>query len=298
MRFKMERVRLNPRGHARRGGFAAAIASGVALLAAPSSAVENAALASDNVPAAILEACETNADPSGAFEPAVAAAIGDLDALGVFIGEDFAEVRIGFCALRAHQGPVATTACARDVILVDEKYAGADQRPLLRATLAHEMKHVAQHRERRARLGAAWCDSDAYRAERPTLEAEAETFGDAVSTLFYVGRKIEITNSCPVAVRVYLEGDGVFAANAKKPPAFFSAPAGASVEAPAASMSRRILYYAESAASGGKRWVWRDKRGPDPRFIEGRTVGLKRRTLPAPGDASTPFRLVLRCSKS
>jgi hypothetical protein len=273
---------------------ALAFALSVAGAASPAIAADApAAIASDQVPAEILRTCEAKAQAFGAYDVAVAGAIADLDALGVFAPEDFSAVRIGLCPLRAHGGPVATTACARDIILLDEKYAGADARPLLRATLAHEMQHVRQHRDRRVRRGAAWCDSDAYRPERAALEAEAAAFGDAVAALFYVGRPIEVRNACTVAVGVFLEGEGVAAGRAGA--RLFDAAAGATVQAPSAATSRHVRYYARSAAADGRRWVWGDAQGPDRRFIDGRTVGLRRLTLPAPRDAAAPFRLVLRC---
>lgn len=281
-------------GRRTRRAHALAFAIAVGGAASPAiAAVAPGGIASDQVPAAILAECERNAKPFNAFDAEVAGAVEDLDALGVFAREDFSAVRIGLCPLRAHQGPVATTACGRDVVLLDEKYAGADERALLRATLAHEMRHVAQHRTRRARLGAAYCESEAYRAERTALEDEADRFGDAAADLFFVGRAIEIANACPVDISIFLEGDGIAAVAA--PASLFTAPAWSRVKAPATSTSRHIRYYAESARRDGRRFVWRQARGPDLRFIGGRTVGLRRVALAAPRSVTAPFRLGLAC---
>lgn len=282
-------------GRARTINFAGALgALALASSAAAAGSAGAAGLASDKVPADIIAACEAAARPFGAFDAAVETAIGDLDALGVLLREDFSGVRIGFCPLAAHDGPVATTACAADVILLDAKYAGPGAGPLLRSTLAHEMRHVRQHRARRAQLGPGYCAGADYRGERAALEAEAEAFGDETAALFFVGRPIAIRNDCPVAIRLYLEGEGLAGAGGA-PAGPFIAPARSTAPIGAATTSRHIRFYALSEPKDSRRWVWRAAQGADRRFIGGRTVGLKPMTLAAPRAPDAPFRLVLSC---
>ncbi len=136
------------------------------------------ALPADELPQTMLTACDDQAKAVGEFAGPIAAAADDLIAAGIFHREQFIGVRIGFCDLRKANGPVATTSCLDDVILLDAKYKVPSQALARNATLAHEMKHVLQHRENRAAFGAGYCLSDAYEIDKPAMEIEADAFGD------------------------------------------------------------------------------------------------------------------------
>ena len=97
------------------------------LLAATLVAADNAAAQpnpSDDIPQHVLDECDEQAMSYEGYDQAILAAAEELAALGVFEKNEFRNVRIGFCDLRGVQGPVATTSCARDTILLDQKYAG------------------------------------------------------------------------------------------------------------------------------------------------------------------------------
>lgn len=273
---------------------AAALVAALACLS-PSMAAEP--LTANLLPPRLLADCESAAEPFSRYAPVIAAAAGDLDDLGVFALSEFAGVRAGFCALQAAGGPVATASCADGIILLDEKYARAGEALTLRATLAHEMAHHFQHREKRAAFGAGYCDSPRYAADKPALEAEADAFGDAVAELFVLGRPVEIVNACAAPVLVYLEAADPVAVRGHEP-AFLRVDAGAAAPAPERALSGAIRYYAKTAPGAAPAFVWRDAAGPHARFVEGRSVRLKEAQLAAAGRETGAFRLRLTCAEA
>ena len=248
----------------------------------------------DALPAALLARCDAGAAPFQAYAPAISASAAALLDMGIFSREEFNGVRVGFCPLVAAGGPVAAAACASDIILLDDKYAQADQSFVLNATLAHEMKHVLQHRARRARYGEAYCSSARYAAERPRLEIEADAFGDATSMLFSQGRPIEITNACAAPLAIYVEPVDP-AATVEAPPAFAIIPPQARATAPARALSSRALVYARTRPAAGPAHVFERQSSPNLRFIDGRAYRLREMRLANAGRASGPFQLRLSC---
>ncbi len=146
-------------------------------------------LPADDLPQTLLTACDEQAKAVGEFAGPIAAAVNELIEAGVFQREAIEGVRIGFCDLRNADGPVAATSCLDDVILLDAKYEAPSQALVRNATLAHEMKHVLQHREKKAAYGEGYCLSEAYETDKPGLEAEADKFGDeALEILLLQGK--------------------------------------------------------------------------------------------------------------
>ena len=242
----------------------------------------------------LLEACDARANARGAYERPIAAAVEALTGMGVFSPEEFGDVKIGFCALRAAGGPLATTSCAGDIILIDDQYAARNEALPLKATLAHEMRHVLQHREQKALHGAAYCEGALYEADKPRFEAQADRFGAAVATLFFSGRAVEIRNRCDAAVTVYLEAQR---------PASAAGAALESVSIEANSKARAAL----RALSGRFNVAARtnDESAPQPetiadgkvrrRIVDGRTRYLTEATLASEDRATGPFFLTLSC---
>ncbi|MEZ5917837.1 MAG: hypothetical protein R3C40_09815 [Parvularculaceae bacterium] len=264
-----------------------------AMLGGPAvAAAEDGRQASDALAPALLSACDARAARYEELDPALAAAAQALIALAVFTPDDFAGVKAGFCTLRAHGGPVATTACAEDTMLFDEKYRADDQRLPLAATFAHEMKHRAQHAGLRARYGAGYCRSDQYRSDRAALEREADAFGDAVGALLFLGRAVEIRNDCAAVMSVYLEAERPASAPAHIGPVDVAPGAAAPTALHATAGAFKVYAHAESGApvwaggrSGGERWM-----------IDGKAVPVRSLDLPAAVPASGPFVLRLACS--
>ena len=148
--------------------------------AAPLSAVK--------LPPELLAACDEKTKPLENLVGPIRAAADNLINAGIFTAEDFEGVRLGFCELRKANGPVATASCREDVILLDVKYADRSEALVRSATLAHEMKHILQHRKLRAAFGVSYCLSDDYEAGKPEMEKEADAFGDkAAETLMLQG---------------------------------------------------------------------------------------------------------------
>lgn len=251
-------------------------------------------LTADLLPPQLLADCEARADPQGRFAPAIAAAARALIDIGVFAAEEFKDVRIGFCALQKAQGPVATAACADGVILLDEKYSRPDQALALRATLAHEMAHHFQHREKRKAFGDGYCESARYGADKPALEAAADAFGEAVAELFVLGRPVEIANACAAPVLVYVEAADPVAVRGAAP-AFLRIEAGAAARSPEGALSGAVRYYAATAPETAPARVWRDEESAHTRIVEGRHIRLKETGLRAAGREKGPFRLRLKC---
>ena len=275
------------------GGAGAAIA---AMLAALSSARagETSILTADQLPPALLAACEARAAALDRAEPAIATSAAALTAIGALAPEDFDGVRIGFCPMRRESGPVGATSCRDDIILLDEKYRAPREALVLHATLAHEITHVRQHRAKKASLGAAWCDSAAFRAAKEAHEAAADEFGDKAAALIALGREIEIINDCDAPLLVYAEAvDPVPAGGVA---AFERArPHGAAVARDRA-LSGRVLYYAETAPASGPKRIFTDPKSSQSRFVDGRLVRLAAARLSAPDRLTSPFRLRLSCA--
>ena len=243
----------------------------------------------------VLAACEARAEPFGGDDRTINEAAMALIDMGVFNATDFSDVKIGFCGLRAARGPVATTSCASDTILLDAGYAVDDEKLALKATLAHEMQHYFQHREQKAKFGDGYCESARYQADKAWMEAEADAFGDDVAALFFLGRATEITNDCPVPARVYLEADMPRAARDEFP-GFVEVAANATAAAPERALSKFFRLYAEATPDEGRKRVWGGSAMSDKRAIDGKIYGLTPVALEAPSRSTGPFQLTLSCS--
>lgn len=250
---------------------------------------------SDEIPGAFLHACEKVAMQRGAYAPSVAGAADGLSELGVFTKAEFRDVKIGYCDLRSVDGPVATTSCARDIILLDTKYADEDEAFTLKVTLAHEMKHYFQLKEQKSRFGEGYCTSERFKADKAWLETEADTFGDNVIALLVTGRSVEIKNECPASVAVYLEFDKPVGAGGEAGKAIDVAP-NSTVAAPGRSVSNLFRLYARSEPHDGRQHFWRDTGQAHIHRIDAKLVGLKRATLSNRERSTGPFQLRLSCS--
>ena len=268
---------------------------GALLLAASFAGAARAeALAADLLPAPLLAECEARAEDAAGYAPPIAAAAKALANIGAVAADDFDDARIGFCALRRAGGPVAIASCPDNVILLDEKYAPADQALALRATLAHEMTHHRQHRAMKKKYGAGYCASARYERDKPALEAAADAAGDAVAELFLLGREVEIVNDCDAGLLIYLEADDpAFARDA-----VFErlAPRGRALSSERA-FSSRFRFYAETTPSAGPAHRWPESAGAQSRIIEGRRISLMETRLAAPANRETgAFTLRLSCN--
>lgn len=251
---------------------------------------------SDQLPQDYLNACDDRAKAFGAYDRRIADAADDLTAMGVFKSEELHDVKIGFCDLRKINGPMATTSCTDDIILLDSGYAARDQGLVMKATLAHEMKHVLQHRELKEEFGEDYCFTDRYVADKSWMEEEADAFGNAVAALFFTGRPVEIRNDCPVAVSVYLEADNPISSMAGALQ-FMTAPPRSTIASSERAISKFFKLYAETEPYRGGIKVWRDARMAHTRIIEGGRYGLKSLTLPNAARSTGPFRMTLSCDQ-
>ncbi len=252
-------------------------------------------VSSDEISEDFLSACDDQAMPFGAYDGEIAAAVTSLTAMGVFAEEDFRDVKIGFCDLSSVGGPVATISCAGDTILLDAGYAAKDQHFVLKATLAHEMKHYFQHRKLKAEFGEGYCLSDQYGADKTWMEVEADAFGEEVAALFYLGRSIEVRNECPTAISFYLEADYPIMAQ-KGPRTFTTAPPGSTVLSPERALTRSFLIYAETQQPhDGAKKVWGNAASVQKRKIDGAIYGMTTITAPNPRRSTGPFQLTLNC---
>lgn len=254
---------------------------------APSSTLDEALLS--GCEAAARQAKGRSAESAGG---PVRAAISSLTALGVFESDEFAGVSIGFCPLRAAGGPVGTTACAEDLILLDDKYRHDDQQLPLISTLAHEMKHVLQHREQRAAWGPGYCASARYLGDRDALEAEAGAFGDAVAALAHLGRPVAVENACNRTIRIYLDGDAM-AQDAQPSGGLIEIDAKATAPTERTTRSRHVRFYAETASAPLRRWE--NPNAMTAHRIEGRTRGLVDAVLASAARIDGPFVLRVTC---
>lgn len=263
-----------------------------ALLAARTAAASP--VPSDEISPTLLHACDEQAMPFGGYDPAIAAAVADLTAMGVFTEAEFHSVKIGFCALRAVEGPAATISCARDIILLDSGQSANDKRLVRNANLAHEMKHYLQHSAQKAVFGERYCFNDQYAKNKIGMEEEADAFGDEVAALFFAGRSVEIKNECPVPVSIYLEADRpVWAAGGALD--FTQVAPHATVVHAERSASKFFRVYAETQTSGGPKRIWGAARSADSRIIAGKSYGLKPVTLSNASRSNGPFRMTLSC---
>ncbi len=251
-------------------------------------------LTADRLPPALLAECDARAAPYERFEPPVAAAAKALIDIGAFRREDFLDVAAGFCALQAADGPVAATSCGDGVILLDEKYADPREALSLRATLAHEMIHHRQHKEKKGRFGAGYCASLRYAADKSALEAEADAYGEKVAALLVTGRGVEIVNSCDASISVYLEAEDPVAVR-ERAASFERVEAKSRKILDERARSGAVRFYARSAPAAGTVHVWQDIESAETRFVEGRLARLKRMRLTAPDGLHAPFRLRLEC---
>lgn len=271
------------------------VAAGAALACSVAPA-SSGPLTADRLPPSLLADCDARAEPLGRTAPTIAEAAAALIDIGAFSQKEFQDARIGFCALRSAGGPVAATSCGDGVILLDQKYAAASQTLNLRATLAHEMTHHLQHRDRKARFGDAYCASARYLADKAALEEEADAFGDKVAELFTLGRGVEIVNACDAPVSIYLEAENPIAVRGAEA-AFQRVPAKGTATSTERALSGRFRYHARTMPTAGKAHVWEDRTSPQSRIVEGRLVRLKTLRLSASDRADSPFRLRLSCQR-
>ena len=249
---------------------------------------------SGDIPQYILDECDAQAKLYGGNSEQVLAATEKLVALGVFARADFHDVKIGFCDLKGVRGPVASTSCERDTILLDKKYTNKDQGLVLNATLAHEMKHHFQHTELKNRFGENYCFSDRYIADKSWMEEEADKFSDNVAGLLFVGRPVEIKNGCDAPVSIYLEPDNPIA-RAPSKVGFIEVGPHSTAETPTRSMSKSFKFYAQSEPNDGRRWVWQGPSKTHKRVISGETYYLRKATLSNRSPSTGPFLLNLSC---
>lgn len=259
---------------------------GVASFAAPQP--------SESLPDFILSQCEDIAHGYGAYDPIIRDATNGLIALGAFEEEDFHKVKIGFCGLRTLDGPVATTSCAKDTILLDHKYLSSKEALSLKSTLAHEMKHVFQHRSKKKKFGNTYCASARYVDDTAQLEEEADFFGDQIASYLFVGRPIKIENTCDSPVSFYLETNkqGTTQSGNEK---FTNIDANTTIAIDTVATNREIYFYGKSDPIGGKFWSWRSTDNALARFIEDQNIRMRRVKMLAPKPATGPFTLKLLC---
>ena len=251
----------------------------------------------NELPKEMLIACDQNAKPFGEYADAIVDAVNDLVAIGAFSADEFEGVKIGFCGLRRAGGPAATTSCAEDLILMDSGYAAHDRRLVRNATLAHEMKHVFQHRALIAKHGDGYCGSERYAADWEWMEREADTFGDGVAELFFAGRAVEIKNECSVPVSIYLEADHPMAVAGERP-VFLEAPAHGAIGSPERSTSKSFKVFAATVSEANQKIIRGGSAMANKRVVGGNTYGLESVAL-ANADRSTgPFQMTLSCGQN
>ncbi len=272
--------------------FALAFFAGMSVGIHPASAN---AMPADEMPHHILDTCDAQARPFSTYDQNIAASVEALTDMGVFEAAEFHDVKIGFCDLRNANGPAATTSCARDIILLDSGYTRADQSLVRNATLAHEMKHVFQHRTQKAAYGDDYCDSGQYTSDKAWMEKEADAFGDGVAELFFTGRAIEIRNECMNAVSVYLEADNPISTS-DEPLTFMSVPARSAMRVQERAASKFFKLYAETKSASAKKQRWGGPAMAYKRFIGGKSFGLQQVTLNSFERSAGPFYLTLDCS--
>ena len=151
-------------------------------------------MSADELPSSFLDACDAGVKELKNADRMIKRAAQDLIDTRIFSDDDFATVKLGFCGLRSAGGPAATTTCENDIVLFDEGYKQRGEILALTLTMAHEMKHVRQHRAMRAKAGADYCTSDRYERDKPAMEMRADAFGNAIIDLFF-GKRAEGANA-------------------------------------------------------------------------------------------------------
>ncbi len=250
---------------------------------------------SEQLPNEFLDACDAQAKAFGSYDSVIAKAVNALVAMGVFTETEFHPVTIGFCDLRLVDGPVATTSCARNAILLDSGYAARDQELVVNATLAHEMKHHLQHGVQKTKFGDGYCSSAQYDTDKTWMEEEADAFGDAVGALFFVGRPVEIINECAVPVSVYLEADNPISTSSDAA-TFTNIPAGSTIVSTERAISKFFKLYAETKTNADHKKTWGNARMAHQRRIDGNIYGLKNVALNNPSRSIGPFQMTLTCN--
>jgi len=235
----------------------------------------------------LLAECEANAAAYPNFDPSVQTAIDTLEALGVFGAQEFRNVKIGFCNLRGGNGPVATTSCADDTILLDQKYRDDSESDIILSTLAHEMKHFQHHAVQKRRFGEEYCRSAQYRRDRLWMENVAGPFGDEVAALAFVGRPIEVENECPEPVSVFVDGVAVRRDNTETAKTFVIPPNGTKQTSVIAN-ARTIQYF----ASGERLALPGDG---EERIIDGERRRLSHAVMATRARGAGPFVLRIDC---
>ncbi len=270
----------------------AAIIALVQFLAPVNAADSSGPMPSSALDQAMLAECEGHASAYGEYHHEVQSTIEALDRLGVFAPEEFQSVKIGFCDLRRHGGPVATTSCDKDAILLDEKYEDESSRFAMMSTLAHEMKHVLQHAENKRRYGDAYCSSEQYVKDKDSLERDADAFSVEVEKIAFLGRPVEIENTCPTAVEVYIDGESVrfHESNSDQ---FTTVLPNSKISANVMSTSKSIQYFAATTLANGGRRYWRG--GGEERIIDGVRQQLAPIELESRVRASGSFILRVHC---
>ena len=252
---------------------------------------------SDHIPSEILVDCDLRAKSYGNYHPSVMSAKTKLLDLGVFSESDFQGIKIGFCDLASVHGPVATTSCELDTILLDTKYARKNLSLVLSTTLAHEVKHYLQHQKFKAQFGNGYCVSERYKTEKPGMEVAADKFSDNVAGLLFVGRSVEIENRCDAPVVVYIESDNAIPP-APDSRAFIPIAAHSRVTVPMHSASNAFKFYAQSNLNNGRRWVWRGSKQQGKRLIKGKAYQLRKTRLSNKFRDTGPFILRLTCPRN
>lgn len=235
----------------------------------------------------LLAECEANAAAYSNFDPSVHTAIDRLEALDVFNAFEFGAVKIGFCDLRSVNGPVATTSCAEDTILLDQKYRDDSDSDILLSTLAHEMKHYQHHAAQKRQFGEQYCRSPQYRRDRIWMENVAGRFGDDVAALAFVGRPIEVVNNCPEPISVFIDGVSV-RRDTKEMAETIVIPRNATKQTSVTANARTIQYF----ASGDRLALPGDG---DERIINGERRRLSHTVMTARARGAGPFVLRIVC---
>ncbi|MEM8772840.1 MAG: hypothetical protein AAGD92_14430 [Pseudomonadota bacterium] len=249
--------------------------------------------ASDQIPEAVLDACDRDAEAYEHYDTAIASAANDLIALGVFSKTEFQGVKTGYCDLLKLRGPVGTTSCRRDTILLDEKYKDERQKLVLAATLAHEMKHVLQHREQKAQYGDIYCESDQYEADKAWMEDDADAFGDSVAGLLFVGRSIRIENRCPFPVSIFPGVGSPVSSHAHDVDIVEAGPR-ATLETDLRSARRDFEFFAKGVSDEGRLQTWRGMKD-DPKVGRPSQDEHNEVRLQASARSTGPFVLRFSC---
>lgn len=253
-----------------------------------------APIPAQNLAPEVLEQCDASAEKFRSFHPAIKSSARTLIDLGAFTEAEFRNVKIGYCGLRTANGPVATTSCRNDIILLDENYRLDNQRLVMTATLAHEMKHYLQHAQQRTRYGPGYCESEHYEKDKRWMEIDADKFGDEVAALLFAGRPVEIRNRCSSPLSLYLETATPRAA-IQSFFDFLEVPPLSNAVTPHRSTSKFFKVYARSENADGNRVILRDTSESETRDIGGKTYRLKNITMASKARSSGPFVLRLTC---